>query len=215
MPINNHHIGIPEQEVVSPEMWNLILMAGPITEETALNVTARLLSIDFLNKSNGKKEPINFVVNSGGGDLNAAWQICDVMDFISTPVHTIGLGQVCSAALIVLMNGEQGHRRVTDRTCLMSHEYSWGTEGNHEQLLATSKEFNNIIRRMITHYKECTGLSESVVKKELLNGNDIWLTPKLAKKYNIVDKIIVSNKTKRIKKQSMVDDTEEDDETDD
>lgn len=199
MSRNNLQIRIPEQEVVSPEMWNLILMAGPITDQTALSVTERLLSIDFVNKQNGKKEPINFIINSGGGDLNAAWQICDVMDFITTPVHTIGLGQICSAALLVLMNGEQGHRKVTDRTGLMSHEYSWGTEGNHEQLLATSKEFNNIIKRMITHYRECTGLTEAVVKKELLNGNDIWLTPKLAKKYNIIDKVVLSNKTKRFK----------------
>lgn len=200
MPKNSLHINIPEQGIESPEMWNIIFLSGPITEETAVNVSSRLLSIDFLNKTNGKVEPINLIINSPGGDLTAAWQICDVMDFISTPIHTVGLGQICSAALIILMNGTQGNRRITDRTAIMSHEYSWGTEGNHDQLLATSKEFNNIIKRMITHYKECTGLTESIIKKELLNGSDCWLNPKQAKKYGIIDEVIISNKSKRLKK---------------
>jgi ATP-dependent Clp protease, protease subunit len=189
---------VPEQGLESPEMWNLIFLSGPITEETAAAICSRLLSIDFLNKSNGKIEPINLIINSPGGDLTAAWQICDIMDFISTPIHTVGLGQICSAALIILMNGTE--RRITDRTAIMSHEYSWGTEGNHDQLIATTKEFNNIIKRMLTHYKECTGLPESTIKKDLLNGSDCWLTPKMAKKFNIIDEIVVSSKTKRLKK---------------
>lgn len=196
---SNIHFAIPDQNIETPEMWNLIFLSGVMTIETAADISSRLLSIDFMNKTNGKVEPISLVINSPGGDLNAAWQICDIMDFITTPVHTIGLGQICSAALLVLMNGDKGNRKITDRTACMSHEYSWGTEGNHDQLLATSKEFDNIIKRMLSHYKECTGLSEAFIKKELLNGSDCWLKPKTAKKYNIVDEIVTSNKTKRLK----------------
>jgi len=204
MPKNSIiQFSIPDQGIESPEMWNVVFISGIITEDTAIQISSRLLSIDMMNKTNGKVEPINLILNSPGGDLNAAWQICDIMDFISTPVYTIGLGQIASAALLILMNGETGNRKITDRSACMSHEYSWGTEGNHDQLLATSKEFNNIIKRMITHYKECTGLTEAVIKKDLLNGSDCWLTPKMAKRYNIVDTIVLSNKTKRLKKKGI------------
>lgn len=212
MTKNSLSFPIPEQGLESPDMWNIIFISGPITEELAANVCSRLLSIDFINKTNGKIEPINLIINSPGGDLTAAWQICDVMDFVTTPIHTIGLGQICSAALVILMNGSTGNRKITDRTALMSHEYSWGTEGNHDQLIATTKEFNNIIKRMLTHYKECTGLSESVIKANLLNSSDSWLTPKQAKKYNIVDEVVVSSKTKRIKKLEKLMKKEDDEE---
>lgn len=186
----------PEQEVKIPEYWNVIFMAGEIDDNIALNVSQKLLSIDMINQNLDKPEPINLVINSGGGSLNSAWQICDMMDFIDTPVYTVGLGEIASAALIIFMNGKKGHRIVSSRCAIMSHQYSWGAAGKHSDLLAVRKEQDHNHVRIMNHYKETTRLSEKTIMKALLPEHDVWLSPEEAIKYNIADKIVYTKKKK-------------------
>lgn len=199
--MNGINLAVPPQAIDIPEFWNLLFISGEITGETGMEVSHKLMTIEMINKTNQDMQPATIIINSVGGDLSAAWQICDVMDFIETPVHTVGLGQVCSSGLLILMNGELGERKVTDRTSIMSHIYSWGSVGSHNQLMSATTEMKNIHERMIKHYIECTGLDKKTLEEELLNDTDKWLTPANAKKYNLVDEVVTSNKTKRIRKQ--------------
>ena len=199
---NSINLAVPQQAIELPEFWNMIFISGDITSDTALEVSHKLLTIEMLNKANETAEPVNMFINSPGGDLNAAWQICDVMDFICTPVHTVGIGQVCSAGLIITMNGHPGERKITDRTSIMSHTYTWGSFGSHGALISATKEMDYIHKRMIQHYMDCTGLERKVITEELLTDLDKWLTPQQAKKYNLVDQVVICNKSKRLKAKS-------------
>jgi ATP-dependent Clp protease, protease subunit len=195
MPIQ---VKTPEQDVKIPEYWNVLFLNGEINESSAIDVSQRLLSIDLINQNLENPEPVNLVINSGGGSLNAAWQICDMMDFIDTPVYTVGLGLIASAALVIFMNGSKGHRTLSNRCSLMSHQYSWGAIGNHSDLLAVRKEQDVTMEKILKHYKETTKLSEKVILSNLLKEHDVWLTPEEAIKFNIADKI-VSTKNKKKK----------------
>jgi ATP-dependent protease ClpP protease subunit len=42
----------------------------------------------------------------------------------------------------------------------MSHQYAWGNDGKHHELLATIREFELTQKRMVNHYVTCTGLSQ-------------------------------------------------------
>lgn len=187
-------LSTPEQEVKIPEYWNVIFLAGEITDGMAVDVSQRLLSIDLINATLDKPEPINLVINSPGGSLTAAWQICDMMDFVDSPIFTVGLGEIASAALIIFMNGTPGHRTLSSRCSVMSHQYSWGAMGKHSDLIAVRKEQNFAAARILKHYKETTGLTETVISKNLLQEHDTWLSPEEAVKYNMADKIIRSKK---------------------
>lgn len=187
----------PEQEVKIPEYWNVILLMGEINDEVAMNVSQRLLSIDMINQNLETPEPANLIINSGGGSLSCAWQICDIMDFIDTPVYTVGMGEIASAALIIFMNGKKGHRILSNRCSIMSHQYSWGAVGKHSDLLAVRKEQDINHVKILNHYKETTGLSERTIVKNLLPEHDVWLTPEEALKYNMADKIVSSKKKKK------------------
>ena len=123
-----HDVKPPEQEVKVPEYWNLIFLIGEINDNVAIDVSQKILSIDLINQSLDKPEPINLIINSGGGSMSSAWQICDMMDFVSSPVHTVGLGLVGSAALVIFMNGKKGKRTLSSRCSVLSHQYSWGAE---------------------------------------------------------------------------------------
>lgn len=179
---------------------NIIFLAGEINMEMAVGVCQQLLEVDISAKLEGVTVPITLIINSVGGDLMAAWQICDLMDFIDCPVYTTGVGQVASAALIILMNGEIGHRAVSDRTSIMSHRYSWGTAGKHNDLISIQDEFRNTHNRMLKHYMDCTGLSEKEIEDKLLCEHDVWLTSQQAKKFGLIDNVAVSKKTKNLRK---------------
>ena len=59
--------------------------------------------------------------------------------------------------------------------------------GKEHELFATVKEFELTTKRMITHYKKCTGLTEKLIREKLLP--DVWLDSNQAKKLGICDKI--------------------------
>lgn len=169
--------------------YHLITINGTINEKTAKVVTDMLLAYDFKNKIQGWIQPIHLLINSGGGQVVDAWQICDIMDAIDTPVITIGSGQIASAALTIFINGEKGYRILSEHTSVMSHQYSWGIAGKMDDLVSAHREFNNIYNRMENHFQRKTGLSKKVIKEKLLGGLDNWMTAKEAEKMKLADRV--------------------------
>jgi ATP-dependent Clp protease protease subunit len=169
--------------------YNLIQILGEITPETAAQVTEKLLMMDFRNQVAQQPQPIHLLINSPGGAVVAGWQICDIMDSIVTPVHTIGTGELASAALMVFINGEAGNRILSKKASVMSHQYSWGVQGTYSNLKAASAEFENVMNRLTEHFVECSGLDKPTVR-ELLLSDDNWLTPAKARKFGLADKVL-------------------------
>jgi ATP-dependent Clp protease protease subunit len=175
--------------------YNLITINGSINEKTSRMVTDMLLAYDVKNHMQGWIQPIHLLINSPGGNVTDAWQICDVMDAIQTPVFTIGSGQIASAALTIFINGEEGFRVLSEHTSVMSHQYSWGVVGKMDDLVSAHREFNNIYDRMENHFQRKTGLSKKVIKERLLGGLDNWMTAKEAKKMKLADRVFDFKKT--------------------
>ena len=188
-----------DPETTSPTGY-IVFVTGEITQELADEVAKQMIVFDMQNTVKGEQLPITLIVNSPGGGLCAGWQICDVMDYIATPVYTTGLGEIASAALMIFMNGEPGHRVLTDRTSIMSHRYSWGVSGNHAELIAAESEFKNVHKRILEHYIECTGLTKGEVEEQLLRPYNVWLSPNQAIKLGLADKIFRTKKNKNVKK---------------
>lgn len=186
-----------EQQAIDPTDY-IVYVCGDITMQLGVLVTQQLLSLDIQNKMYNLSIPITMIINSGGGDVSAAWQIIEVMDFIDTPVHTTALGQIASAALMIFMNGEPGQRIATERTSIMSHRYSWGTNDSHPNLISIGEEFKNIFDRMTKHYELCTGLTQQEIHDKLLCEHDVWLTAAQAKKYGLVDHVKMTKKNRQI-----------------
>jgi ATP-dependent Clp protease protease subunit len=141
------------------------------------------------NFSEEKPELLNLIITSPGGDLNAAFCLIDTMRGSSIPVRTIGLGQIASAGLMIFIAGTKGHRLLTPNTSILSHQYSWGAFGKEHELFATIKEFDLTTKKMISHYKKCTGLNEKQIRDVLLPPQDIWLSANEAKKLGICDDV--------------------------
>ena len=76
---------------------------GPVNDAVASLVTAQLL---FLESENPKKE-INFYINSPGGLVTAGLGIYDTMQYITSPVSTLCIGQASSMGSFLLAAGEK------------------------------------------------------------------------------------------------------------
>lgn len=137
-----------------------------------------------------KPKVIKIIINSPGGCLNSAFALIDTMKGSSIPIYTYGLGLIASAGLLTFMAGERGHRYITRNTAILSHQYSWGSIGKEHELMAAVKELDNTTIRVMEHYKKCTGLSETDIKKHLLPPEDVWMNAKEAIKYKVADKIV-------------------------
>ena len=97
-----------------------------------------------------------------------------------------------SCGCLTLMAGAKGHRYVTQNTSVMSHQYAWGSGGKEHELYGKIKEFEMSSKRMIDHYKKCTGKSEKYIRTHLLPETDQWLSPEEVVKHGIADKIVTT-----------------------
>ena len=61
--------------------------------------------------------------------------------------------------------------------------------GKEHELFSTVKEYELTTKRMINHYKKCTGLTEKKIRDYLLPAHDVWLSGAEAKKLGICDSI--------------------------
>lgn len=161
-----------------------------LMDEINLNTCKNAIEWVFeANFSEERPHLLNLLVCSPGGDLNAAFALVDTMRGSAIPIRTIGLGQIASAGLMIFISGDKGQRILTPNTSILSHQYSWGAFGKEHELFASIKEFDLTTKRMIEHYKKCTGLPEKKIREILLPPQDVWLSSVEAKKLGICDDV--------------------------
>jgi ATP-dependent Clp protease protease subunit len=164
----------------------ITIFMGDVTETTMIPLVEWILASNLSNKPH---KELTLGICSPGGDLNACFALIDVMKGSRIPIKTIGMGMIASCGLLMFISGTKGKRILTPNTSILSHQYSWGSYGKEHELFATVKEFELTTKRMITHYKKCTGLTEKLIREKLLPPHDVWLDSNQAKKLGICDKI--------------------------
>ena len=149
-------------------------------------------AIEFVIKQNTEKKKqkrLQFMICSPGGMMPECFALIDIMKGSRIPIHTVGLGCIASCGLLLFITGEKGHRVLTPNTSILSHQFSWGNWGKEHELFAQVKEFELSTKRMLDHYKKCTGLDEEQIREHLLPPEDKWLSAKEAKKLGICDNV--------------------------
>ena len=191
--MNNEEEHKQQQQQGHPDPATELFLRGQhifmedVTQESMKPLINWIIAENF-NKEK-KKEELTLGICSRGGDLNACFALVDVMKGSKIPIRTIGMGMIASCGLLMFISGEKGRRVLTPNTSILSHQFSWGSFGKEHELFAAVKEFDLTTRRMIDHYKKCTGLSEEDIRKYLLPPQDVWLSAKEAKKLGLCDSI--------------------------
>jgi len=84
----------------------IIMLEGAIDERTASVLSAQLL---FLESQAADKD-ITLYINSPGGLVTAGMAIYDTMQYISSDIQTVVVGQACSMGSLLASAGTKGKR---------------------------------------------------------------------------------------------------------
>ena len=166
----------------------IVFLVGPVNDGIASLVTAQLL---FLESENPKKE-INFYINSPGGPVTAGLGIYDTMQYITSPVSTLCIGQASSMGSFLLAAGEKGKRLSLPNSRIMVHQPSAGFQGQATDIQIHAKEIQSLKTRLNTIYSKHTGKSVEEISKALERDN--FMTPDEAKKFGLIDSVVEKRK---------------------
>jgi len=163
----------------------MYVFMGEITDDAIRPIIEWILVENHVVRK--KKKELLLMICSEGGAMESAFALIDVMRASSIPIKTVGLGSVASSALLIFLAGTPGRRMLTPNTSILSHQYSWGSDGKHHELFAMTKEFGLAQQRMLDHYRVTTGLDEEVIKQRLLPASDVYLSAEEALTLGICD----------------------------
>jgi ATP-dependent Clp protease protease subunit len=165
----------------------MYVLMGEINDENIKPIVEWILYENFVTKK--KKKELLLMICSEGGDMSSAFALIDVMKSSNIFIKTVGLGQIASAGLLIFLSGSPGRRLLTPNTSILSHQFSWGSDGKAHELFATMREFELTQKRMVQHYKDCTGLDDKTIQDKLLPPHDVWLDATQALELHICDAI--------------------------
>lgn len=158
-----------------------------VSHESVKPIIEWILYENYISKT--RKKELLLMICSEGGDLSAAFALIDTMKSSMIPIKTVGLGLIASCGLLIFITGAQGRRILTPNTSILSHQFYSGIEGKSHELFATIREFELTNKRILDHYKLCTGLDEKIILEKLLPAQDVWLDHDVALELNICDEI--------------------------
>lgn len=171
-------------EIATDQNDRTVFLVSDISEQTSAIVISKLIS--FARQGN---KPIRFIINTYGGSVDESLAIYDTMKIIQAPIHTVGIGKVMSAGVLLLAAGEKGHRIVGSRARIMIHNgHSWAS-GDPWEFANEMQEFT----RLMKLEEECLIAESKLTRKQLnvilKNRVDHYITAADAVKYGIADKV--------------------------
>ena len=162
----------------------IIFLVGPVDETMSSLVCAQLL---FLESENPEKD-ISIYINSPGGSISAGLAIYDTMQFISSSVSTLCIGQAASMGALLLAGGDKGKRYVLPNSRVMIHQPLGGFQGQASDFEIHAKEILHMKKIVNEILAKHTGHSVKKIEKD--TDRDNFLDADAAIKYGIVDKLL-------------------------
>ena len=162
----------------------IIFLTGPIDDNIASLICAQIL---FLESENPKKE-ISFYINSPGGIVWSGLAIYDTMQYVSSKIMTICIGQAASAGSLLLTAGEKGMRFSLPNSRIMVHQPSAGFQGQATDIEIHANEVLSLKKRLNEIYSKHTGKSVDEIKTALERDN--FMTADVAQSFGLVDEVV-------------------------
>lgn len=143
-------------------------------------------------KEDQESSPIEFYVSTYGGNADDMFALYDLMTIIKeeTEIHTIGLGKVMSAGVLLLAAGTQGKRKIGRNCRVMLHNVSGGTMGSLPNLTNEIEAIQQLQDDYVAALVENTKLSKKKLTKMLNEKVNIYLSAEEAVQHGIADIIV-------------------------
>ncbi|MBO7656439.1 MAG: ATP-dependent Clp protease proteolytic subunit [Alphaproteobacteria bacterium] len=162
----------------------IVMINGEIEPQMANAVVAQLL---FLESENPNAD-ISLYINSPGGDISAGWAIMDTMNYIKSPVSTIGMGMVASMASVLLAAGEKGKRFALPNAEIMIHQPLGGLRVQATDMEIEMNQMQKVKSTLIRQMAAFTGRKEKELHAAMERNN--WMDPTQAKEFGLIDSVL-------------------------
>jgi ATP-dependent Clp protease protease subunit len=163
----------------------IVVLYGGVSEQSISGIICQLLHL-----ANQNHKPIHLVVSTYGGSVDEMFSLYDTIKFLPCPVHTIALGKVMSAGVLLLASGVKGKRLIGSSARLMMHPISGGMGGNIFEAMNEVKEFERLQDLMVSSLQAESKMEKHEIEKLMKAGHDYYITPEQAIKMGIVDRIV-------------------------
>lgn len=194
--------------ISSPEM-RLIHLYGEVDEKKSGAIVYSLIAYSRIKKytpipgvtmdpSNpleaftSEVEPIEVLISTPGGSESDMFSIYDTMRMVKDEmeIHTIGMGRVMSAGVLLLAAGTKGKRKIGKNCRVMIHSAVGGMMGSSHDIRNEMKELMISERRYIKALSKETNMTALQIREFLNEKRNIYLSAEEAVKYGIADIII-------------------------
>jgi ATP-dependent Clp protease protease subunit len=174
-----------------PDLRSIGLFSD-VSEEKVAELIHAMLYLNELNKSGRPVKPIKFYVSTYGGSADDMFGMYDIMRNIreTTEIHTVGLGKVMSAGVILLASGTKGKREIGKNCRVMIHSVIGGNHGPLHNLLNEMEAVEQIQQMYIECLVAETSMTKKQLKKLLERKVNVYLSAEEAVELGIADIII-------------------------
>lgn len=162
-----------------------VLVTGQVDQELAQKVIAQLLALNAESH-----DPIRVIVSSPGGHVDSGYAIHDMMNFIESPIITIGAGWVASIAVPIFFGAPKEHRYSLPGTRFLIHQPSGGAGGQASDIRIEAQEILKIRKRINEMISEETGQTVEKVAKD--SERNFWMSAEESVDYGLAAKIITN-----------------------
>ena len=164
----------------------IIFLTGPIDDNLSNLVVAQLLFLE----SEDPKADISIYINSPGVSVTAGLSILDTMNFIRPSVSTHCVGQAASMGAVLLSGGEKKKRFCLSNARVMIHQPLGSFQGQATDFDIQAREILSIRSKLNQILSKNTG--QTIKKIQADTERDNFMQPEDAKKYGLIDQILLS-----------------------
>lgn len=162
----------------------IIMLSGEIEPAMANVIIAQLLLLESDNPNAG----INLYIQSPGGHIDAGYAILDTMNYIKSPVSTIGMGMVASMASVILAAGEKGKRFALPNSTIMIHQPLGGFQGQASDIHIRAEHMRKVKEEIIKKMAGWTGKTAKVIEAAM--DRDNFMSAAEALEFGIIDEVL-------------------------
>lgn len=164
----------------------IVFLNGEVNDMSANLLVSQLIFLE----ADSPSQPITLYINSPGGSVTAGLAIKNTMDYVKSPVYTVGMGMCASMGAFLLASGEPGHRSVLPDTTVMIHQILGGFQGQGTDIMIHAN-YSQRLKEALNHYlADYTNGKTDYETMVQLCERDNFLTPNMAIEIGLIDNVI-------------------------
>ena len=185
-------------EQMQENQMRVVGLFGDVNEQTCAEVVQSLLVLSKQGEIPKKERkdkyshpPIEFYLNTHGGSASDMFAIYDMMRNAkkNCEIHTIGIGKIMSAGVLLLAAGTKGKRKIGRNARVMIHSVLGGSEGPLFNIQNEFEEIKFVQEAYSKALTQETNLTPKTMKELLEQLVNIYLSAEEAVKYGIADEV--------------------------